>query len=162
MKPKRKPAQQKRWQPLQLCESTNPERYTQYGLEPPDRVYGNDLYSVFVRAIPEGNGALHISFHRRNRAPVHDWRHVQAIKNEVAGPERFAIEVYPPESMLCDASNEYHLWVLPPGAEKDFPFVMSGADNVLTQEESNAKFGKIGGKQRNWQPGIPTGKGLAS
>jgi hypothetical protein len=154
-KPKR---EQRRWQPLQLSESTNPERYAQYGITPPDRVYGNDLYSVFVRDM--GHGALHISLHRRNRAPVRDWRHFQAIKNEVAGPERLAIEVFPPESLLTDQSNEYHLWVLPPGAEADFPFLIPGtADNVMTQQEGDSKYGRLGAKQRDWQPGIPTGKG---
>ena len=158
-KPPRKTA--RTWQPLQLSESSNPERYTQYGIEPPDRVYGNDLYSVFVREIGQ-HGALHISFHRRNRAAVHDWRHIQAIKNEVAGPERLAIEVYPPESKLTDQSNEYHLWVLPPGAEEGFPFLIPAGDsNIMTQEEGDLKYGRIGGKQRNWQPGIPTGKGLS-
>jgi hypothetical protein len=148
---------QRAWQPLQQAESTHPERYEQYGIQPPDAVWGNDLYSVFVREI--GHGALHISFHRRNRAPVHDWRHIQAIKNEVAGPERIAIEVYPPESKLTDVSNEYHLWVLPQGEEENFPFLIRDAE-ILTQEEGNEKYGPIGGKQRDWQPGIPTGKGL--
>jgi hypothetical protein len=160
MKAKRKPAQQKRWQPLQRTVSSDPEVYARFGLTPPDAVYGNDLYSVFVREI--GHGALHISFHRRNRAPVRDWRHFQAIKNEVAGPERLAVEVFPPESKLTDQSNEYHLWVFPPDWEENFPFLLPITNNVMTQEEGELAYGRIGAKQRDWQPGIPTGKGLVS
>jgi hypothetical protein len=156
---KKKP---KAWEPLQLTESTNPEVFAANGIRPPDRVYGNDLYSVFVRDF-EG-GVSHISFHRRNRAPVHDWRHFQAIKNEVAGPERLAIEVYPPESLLVDSSNEYHLWVLPIGAEESFPFLIRSQpdyDPVKTQEEIKAELGAdTKARQRDWQPGIPTGKGI--
>jgi len=155
MKAKRKPV--RRWQPLRLCAPADPEPFVSNGLSVPDRTYVNDLYSVFVREI--GEGALHISFHRHNRAAVRDWRHFQAIKNEVAGPERLACEVFPPESALTDAANEYHLWVVPEGWEEQFPFLL-WVSNVGTQEEMEAQYGRTAARQRDWQPGIPTGKGL--
>jgi hypothetical protein len=37
------------------------------------------------------------------------------IKNEIAGPEVEAFEIYPRESRLMDTANQYYLWVLPPG-----------------------------------------------
>lgn len=43
---------------------------------------------------------------------MHDWRDLQAIKNELVGPEHEAIELYPAESRLVDTANQYHLWVL--------------------------------------------------
>jgi hypothetical protein len=126
-------------------------------VRPPDRTYVNDLYSVYVREI--GHGALHISFHRHSRGPVRDWRHFQAIKNEVAGPERLAIEVFPPESALVDEANEYHLWVLPEGTEEGFPF-MFPTRRVGDQDDMERDQGRTSARQRDWQPGIPTGKGV--
>ena len=51
---------------------------------------------------------------------VQDWRHFQQIKNELAGPEREAVELYPAESRKIDTSNKWHLWVLPEGDQVDF------------------------------------------
>jgi hypothetical protein len=73
--------------------------------------FANRLYNGFALVFEDTS--MHLTFKRNDRAAVRDWRHFQAIKNEVAGPEREAIELYPPESMLVDAANEYHLWVLP-------------------------------------------------
>jgi hypothetical protein len=157
---KRNSQQQRRWQPLRPAVSANPEIYDQFGMRLPDQAYVNDLYSVFVREL--GHGALHISFHRHNRAAIRDWRHFQAIKNEVAGPERLAVEVFPPESQLTDTSNEYHLWVFPPDWERDWPFllpVQGWMTEVTTQAENEAEYGRTASRQRDWQPGIPTGKG---
>lgn len=147
------------WQPLEPAVSTRPEAYDEHGLTEPDAVYGNNLYSVFVREM--GHGALHISFHRRDRKAIRDWRHFQSIKNEVAGPERLAIEVFPPESALVDTANEYHLFVLPEEAAADFPFMLDAGSNtrlVLNQEEATRIA--PGAKQREWQKGLPTGRGL--
>jgi hypothetical protein len=154
---RRGPTPKRRWQPLEPALVGDPNRWRSNGLDPPDAAWRNDLYSVFVREI--GHGALHLSFHRHDRAAVRDWRHFQAIKNEVAGLERTAIEVFPPESQLVDAANEYHLWVIPP--DYPMPFLMP-AHNVMTQEEGEAVIGKSKARQRPWQPGLPTGKGMAA
>ena len=50
---------------------------------------------------------------RIDQRAVHDWRELQMIKNDICGPERDAIEVYPAESRLVDSSNYYLLWVFP-------------------------------------------------
>jgi hypothetical protein len=150
--------ERKRWQPLGPAVVDHPEKWADAGASVPDEIWANDLYSVYVRYI--GHGAMHISFHRHNRAPIRDWRHFQAIKNEVAGPERLAIEVFPPESMLMDEANEYHIWVLPKGEEKGFPFLLP--PQVGTQEDMERYQGKTSARQRDWQPGIPTGKGLSN
>jgi len=55
---------------------------------------------------------LMISRHDNKRIDNH-WNTLQRIKNEVMGEDRLAVEVYPPVSELINATNAYHLWVLP-------------------------------------------------
>lgn len=144
-----------------------------YGLEPPDEIWGSRLYTCIVRyAHLNGkkaprSGLLWLSIHRRDRKPLRDWRHFQAIKNEVAGPDRVALEVYPEERNLVDTSNEYHLWVMPAGTDLPFGFgagglVMTPAD-VEAANEADADVLDPGtpavAKQRDWEPGLPTGPG---
>lgn len=76
-------------------------------------VYINNLYQVSVnKDSSTPDGMIHLSIKRRDRSPVHDWRHLQQIKNELVGPEHEAIELYPAESRLMDTANQYHLYVL--------------------------------------------------
>jgi len=62
-----------------------------------------------------------LSIKRRDKKPLHDWRHLQWIKNDLVGPECEGVELYPKESRLIDESNQYHLWVLT-DPEHRFPF----------------------------------------
>ena len=79
-------------------------------------LYVNDIYQVAVGKCGPDDTMLHINIRRRDgRADLRDWRHFQQIKNEIAGPEREAFEVYPAESRKTDTSNKFHLWVLPFG-----------------------------------------------
>lgn len=78
------------------------------------RCFGNGRYTVFMRT-DEDSGFTHLSLHNTQRSPVRDWRHLQRIKNELCGPEREAVEIFPAESRLLDVANEYHLWVFPDG-----------------------------------------------
>jgi hypothetical protein len=41
------------------------------------------------------------------------WPEAQRIKDDLAGPEATAVEVYPPSYEVVDDANAYHLWVLP-------------------------------------------------
>lgn len=159
------------WQPLEEGE-INPE-YAALTMASraalPIAVYANDVYQVSVYAIggpnvkPEDQ-MLHLSLKRHDRAAVHDWRHLQAIKNEIAGPERVAVEIYPPESGLVDTSNQYHLWVFPPGTELPFGFderlVFSDAQ-VMMFNAGNSR-GEHKGRQRPYQPGLPVALGRNS
>ena len=82
--------------------------------------YVNDLYQVQVQPCPEQEGMLHINIRRRDGSiTLRDWRHFQQIKNEIAGPEREAFEIYPAESRKVDTSNKFHLWVLPENCSMD-------------------------------------------
>lgn len=61
-----------------------------------------------------------LSIQRKDGSRIHSWRALQRIKNELCGPEREAVEIYPADSRLVDVSNTYHLWVLAEGAR--FPW----------------------------------------
>ncbi len=90
------------------------------GKDSPDEVWTNDVYQVFVyrgEKVPHAMGieVTWLSFKRHDRAPIHDWRDIQTIKNQVTNPEFDAIEIYPRESRLVDESNQFHLWVFTGG-----------------------------------------------
>ena len=81
------------------------------------RFFLNDLYQVQVGVTGPDDDWLHINIRRRDGGMFKDWRHFQQIKNEIAGPEREAVEIYPAESRKVDTSNKWHLWVLPEGKQ---------------------------------------------
>lgn len=133
------------------------------GLDPPDEVWVNEAYQVVVRYQPGNEGVMwHLSIHTNTRYPIHDWRHLQQIKNEVCGEERWAIEVYPPESDLVDTANEFHLWVMPEGVPLGIGFT---GQRFVSSDEQTERFnrlreeGKHKGRQREWEPGLTTGSG---
>jgi len=59
----------------------------------------------------------HIKVRRRDGQDGIPWDDLQEIKNEVAGEEAVAIEIYPAAQDLVYEENIRHLWVVPP----DFP-----------------------------------------
>lgn len=84
-------------------------------------VWVNDLYQVSVERQPEQYMAR-LCIRRRDGGTINrDWRHFQRIKNEIIGPECEAVELYPAESRLVDASNKYHLFCCTDPAFR-FPF----------------------------------------
>lgn len=81
-------------------------------------VFLNDVFSVFVRNVPVGNGnVLHLAITSMSgdRPTFHE---MMRIKNEMTGPDKTGVEVYPPEAEVVDGADMYHLWVLP----GDLPF----------------------------------------
>lgn len=133
-----------------------------------DELWSNREYEVFVRRLEPARGrggALHLSIKRYDRDAIHDWRHLQSIKNEVAGSEREAIELFPAESRLVDGANQTHLWVGPAGEQIGIGF--HDGRQLATQEEGYAAVIAAGqapeiaaqGRQRPWQPGLSTGPG---
>jgi hypothetical protein len=97
----------------------------------------NELYAVAV--YDEQDGITHITVQRLDGTPARDWRHLQQIKNEVIGPEREAVELYPAQSRVVDLTNTTHLWVFPEGVQ--VPFGMTplppGVALVITTESSS-------------------------
>lgn len=169
----RLPSDMREWQPLEQYEQ-NPEAIAialVNNTRPAIAIFGNDLYDISVYMIGEdtvGDGPhpdpdmmYHISLKRRDRHVVHDWRHLQAIKNEIFGPERMAFEIYPPESKLVDTANQYHLWVLPESFELPFGFDEQLLSSDYQVEEFNEarRRGEHKGRQRPFQPGLPVAEG---
>lgn len=58
----------------------------------------------------EGFTIWHLSIKRRDKEPVHDWRDLQEIKNQLCGPDIEAIELYPAEERKVDSANQFHLF----------------------------------------------------
>jgi len=81
--------------------------------------WANDIYVVNMRKnesdLPDIPPMIHLSIRRQDRQPCRDWRDFQRIKNQLAGPEWEAVEIYPAESRLVDMANQYHLFCFPFG-----------------------------------------------
>jgi len=93
------------WQTMKFS-----ERQTDLaGLTETIDIYINDLYLCVVREYQE---CTHLSIKKHDKSPVHNWQHLQQIKNDICGNEREAIELYPAMSRIIDTCNQYHLWVL--------------------------------------------------
>lgn len=76
-----------------------------------DQCWKNSRYTVLRRDVPSQQGQLvHLSIKRNDKNPMHDWRDMQRIKNEILGPDEEAMELYPDESRLIDTANQYHLY----------------------------------------------------
>jgi len=117
----------------------------------PFTIYMNNLYQVAVYRDdpPPATGwprMIHLSIKRRDRKAVHDWRHLQRIKDELVGPEHDAVEIYPAASRLIDTSNQYHLWVI---AEEGVRFPVGFQEGRLVSE-GNA----LGSVQRPFEDGF--------
>jgi hypothetical protein len=86
-----------------------------------DEIWVNDVYQVNVERDTQQHGMqpaklCHISIKRHDKEPVVEgWRDFQDIKNQIAGPDCDAVELYPAETRRVDTVNQYHLWAFPPG-----------------------------------------------
>lgn len=90
--------------------------------------YANEVLSVQVSNHDTAWGAVtHLWVHRHDDGPL-TWREMQRVKNELVGPERVAVEVYPPVSELVDGANMFHLWVLPEGFA--LPFSLKKSEHL--------------------------------
>jgi len=80
--------------------------------------YANDTYQCFLRKPP--SGLRYLSIKRNDRLPIRNWQHLQQIKNDICGEESEGAELFPAMSRIADATNQYHIWVLP--ENEKFPF----------------------------------------
>jgi hypothetical protein len=67
----------------------------------------DNKYQIFFDEI---KGYKHLRIRRSDMKPVHNWRDLQTIKNDLWGKNVIAIEIYPYDSNIVDLSNSYHLW----------------------------------------------------
>jgi hypothetical protein len=92
----------------------DPDRMESMLADPDAEVWMNDVYQVAVERVEDGT-IEHLSIKRLDRQPDIPWRDLQRLKNEVAGEDVEAIEIYPAESRLVDTANQRWLWCFPPG-----------------------------------------------
>lgn len=87
-----------------------------------ETMWQNKFYVVFRKYLTAhgADGPMHLSIRHQQRKAIRDWRHFQRIKNELAGAQREAIEIFPPEALLVDGANQYHLFVLAMGDTTPF------------------------------------------
>lgn len=73
-------------------------------------VHWNSVFSVLERPT---TGATHFAITSLSgiRPSFHE---IQRIKNELAGPDATAVEVYPPQSELVDEADMFHFFVVDP------------------------------------------------
>ena len=100
--------------PLELTSLRQPGEPPEY----PDEIWHNDIYQVNLRRKPDRvfgthQGMIQLGISALDGTARHDWREFQWIKNQLAGPECEAFELYPAESRLLDPSNYYTLWCFP-------------------------------------------------
>jgi hypothetical protein len=71
----------------------------------------NRVFCVLIRPLPDGNVHLAVCS-LSGRRP--SWHEMQRIKNDIAGPEATAVEVYPPQSEMVDEADMFHIWTVDP------------------------------------------------
>jgi hypothetical protein len=126
--------------------------------------YRNDKYQVCVRPVdptpPGWPDMICLSIKRIDKEWLHDWRELQAIKNELCGEEFEAVELYPAESRKVDTANQYWLWVIKHPAKFPFGFnermvtdipLGKSVQRPFTEDSSN-------GKPKDPSPRSKTGK----
>jgi hypothetical protein len=95
------------------------ESYRKSGPGKPDEAWFNDVYYVHVFRYPKDPvfgsraGMIAIGISSLDGAARHDWRDMQAIKNQIVGPECEGFELFPAESRLLDPNNHYIIWAFP-------------------------------------------------
>jgi hypothetical protein len=138
---KRKPAFTP-WEPMQRGTRVTDPQLTELAARNPDiaeslegasEVWLNNQYIVTVRRFPDGKkDVMSLSIRRLDRMAIRNWRHNQRIKNEIAGEDVDAFELYPMKSRTVDTANQYWVWCMRPGVMLPVGFsertVSEGAD----------------------------------
>lgn len=126
-----------KWVPLLLVTAYDPVTGSE--------VWQNPWYDVRVARhemgwILDGGPWMRIGVSCADGEARHDWRVFQWIKNQIAGPEWWALELYPGESQLNDSSNYFIMYAAPslPFGERNGR-VLAGPTNALAP-------------QRGWHP----------
>ena len=117
-------------------------------------IWINDKYQVNILRGKDCDQYVHIkeykgkcdylSIKTLEKEPIHDWRDLQQIKNELCGEDREALEIYPSEHRLVDTANQYHLWVIPKDAQIPFGFTHR---EVYTKEQGG-EFQRVGQREK--------------
>lgn len=126
----------------------NPKTGEHYPIPEDQMVLRNNRYTVYVESASSYSNAfhrfeefdiLHLSIKRNDRKPIDSWADMQWIKNRIAGEESEAVQLYPAESRLLDAANQYHLWVI--GGQWPVGFRFEPGEKTTATPEEAAEFG---------------------
>lgn len=91
----------------------NPHRLQPGWLGEVDHVRRCKVFSVLVRHV---EAAIHLAVSSLS-GDRPTWWEMQRIKNELAGENATAVEVYPPQSEVVDEADMFHIWLV-----GDLPF----------------------------------------
>ncbi len=121
-----------------------------------DEQFSNAHYIVHRRKFTDGDdrvAMIYLSIRTVENDARHDWREFQRIKNELAGPDWWGVEVYPDEADLHDTANQFHLWCFPErpkvylcGLNVTGDFGFSGREVMTPEQIANDE--ETGGKAR--------------
>lgn len=120
-------------------------------LAKPREMASNHLYTATVYRNEDGVINC-LSVKRNNKRAVSDWRHLQQIKNELAGRDVEAIQLFPAQDRVVDTANQVWLFCFPPGVRLPVGFpegAIGGPDEAVT----------VGASQRAFEPGLGFGEG---
>lgn len=117
--------------------------------DPNNGMWGNSTISATRE---EYKGIVHIGYHRRDRAPIRDWRVVQRLKNELAGPEWEGVELYPAESRVVDTANEYHIYCF----DGHIPLGFDGGERATQAQLDSTYAGPGDGPMQRDDPDVDT------
>lgn len=70
---------------------------------------------LVMEAPSQDTGSLGVCRHlmvRPHNGQHPGWKTLQAIKSELLGEDAWAMEIFPPQCLLVDDADMYHLWVL--------------------------------------------------
>lgn len=73
------------------------------------KAHKNKVFSVLDRTLE--NGVRHLAVASLSGVRP-NWHEMQRIKDEIAGCDRTAVEVYPPATEIVDEADMFHIWVL--------------------------------------------------
>lgn len=98
-------------------------------------VFRNDTYQVMMKLMLMNKREwVWLSIKRIDRQPIHDWRDLQQIKNELVGEECEGLELYPAESRKVDTANQYHLWCK---GDRRFRFPFGFGNRMVSDRETS-------------------------
>lgn len=85
----------------------------------PQETWTNNKYLVTIRRFEDDNifktigPVIMLGIASHDNTARHDWRDMQAIKNQLAGSETEAFELFPAQSRVNDPSNYFIIWCFP-------------------------------------------------
>jgi len=153
-----KPSIKQRWTPLRRSDSDAVSSRQEY-------CFRNATHTVFKSPMNCDSGLADpfdgwvcLSIKRNDREAECDWRIWMRIKNELVGPDREAIQVFPALSRVVDTANQFFLWVAPKGYVLGVGFIDRLVMDEQLSTQANAALGYPGApKQRPFDEDCPLG-----